>query len=169
MPGSTTSPPASSAAKRRYPPLHQSKNPTIQQSNNPTIHPLWLEADLDLPRISSALALGWNLPTNFPRILLTAQADDAGVRTRAKLDFPEPLPLELEAWNIPTNLIHDPLIGFTAVRGIRPWLKSFKPWQASCSIRPAAEPGLLLGPKRPRPVCIFWQRPRRMPATRCTG
>ena len=51
------------------------------------------------------------------------------MRTRAELDFPEPLPLEMEAWNIPTNLIHDPLIGFAAVRGIRPWLKSFKLWQ----------------------------------------
>jgi hypothetical protein len=34
----------------------------------------------------------------------------------------------MEAWNIPTNVIHDPLIGFSAVRGIRPWLKSFKAW-----------------------------------------
>jgi hypothetical protein len=90
---------------------------------------LWLEAELDLPRLPKALALGWNLPTNFPRCLLTAQADEAGVRTRAKLDFAEPVRLEMEPWNIPTNLIHDPLIGFSAVRGIRPWLMSFKPWQ----------------------------------------
>jgi hypothetical protein len=77
------------------------------------------------------------MPTNFPRILLTAQADDAGVRTRAKLDFPEPLPLELEPWNIPTNLIHDPLIGFAAVRGIRPWLTN---WASSFIIHHSSFP-----------------------------
>ena len=60
---------------------------------------------------------------------LAIAGDDLGVRTRAHLDFPGPVPLEMEAWNIPTNLIHDPLIGFAAVRGIRPWLKPFKPWQ----------------------------------------
>jgi hypothetical protein len=96
---------------------------------NPAATNLWLEADLDLRRISSALALGWNLPATFPKVLLTVGGDDPGVRTRAKLDFAEPLPLEMEAWNIPTNLIHDPLIGFAAVRGIRPWLKLFQPWQ----------------------------------------
>jgi hypothetical protein len=90
---------------------------------------LWLEASLDLPRISSALALDWGLPASFPHVLLTAFGDAVGVRTRAKLEFAEPVPLEMEAWNIPTNFIHDPLIGFGAVRGIRPWLKSFKPWQ----------------------------------------
>jgi hypothetical protein len=89
----------------------------------------WLEADLDLRRISSALALGWNLPGALPKALLTVTGDNQGVRTRAELDFAEPVPLEIEAWNIPTNFIHDPLIGFAAVRGIRPWLKSFKPWQ----------------------------------------
>jgi hypothetical protein len=50
------------------------------------------------------------------------------VRTRAEIEFPEPLKLELDPWIFPTNLIHDPLIGFTAIRGLRPCLKDFKPW-----------------------------------------
>ena len=88
----------------------------------------WLEAALDPPRIDNALALGWDLPADLPKVSLALTGDKQGVRTRANLDFPDPLPLEMEAWNIPTNLIHDPIIGFAAVRGIRPWLKSFKPW-----------------------------------------
>jgi hypothetical protein len=60
--------------------------------------------------------------------LLTVIGDGQDVRTRAELDFPQPLNLELDAWNIPTNLVHDPLIGFTAIRGIRSLLKDFKPW-----------------------------------------
>jgi hypothetical protein len=39
--------------------------------------------------------------------------------------------MELEAWNVPTNLVRDPLIGFMAVRGIRSFLQAFKPWQDS--------------------------------------
>jgi hypothetical protein len=89
----------------------------------------WIEVDLDPQRLASALPFDWNLPGTLPRVFLTVAGDSQGVRTRADLDFPSPLPLELEAWNIPTNLIHDPLVGFAAVRGIRPWLKSFKPWE----------------------------------------
>src|SRR5208282_4258476 len=29
-----------------------------------------------------------------------------------------------EPWRVPTNTIHDPLIGFTAVRGVRSWLSA---------------------------------------------
>ena len=79
--------------------------------------------DAILRRISSALALGWSVPDTLARVFLALGGEQDHVRTQADLDFAEPLPLELEAWNIPTNLIHDPLIGFTAVRGIRPWLR----------------------------------------------
>jgi hypothetical protein len=59
---------------------------------------------------------------------LAVIGDGQDVRTHAELDFPEPLHFELDPWNLPTNLIHDPLIGFTAIRGIRSLLKDFKPW-----------------------------------------
>ena len=54
--------------------------------------------------------------------------DGEYVRTRGQLEFPKPLPFDLEPWNIPTNFIHDPLIGFTALQGIRPWLSSLRFW-----------------------------------------
>jgi hypothetical protein len=68
------------------------------------------------------------LPDNCPKSTFTVIGDGQDVRTHGEFEFPKPLPLELEPWNIPTNLIHNPLVGFTAVRSIRPWLKSFKPW-----------------------------------------
>jgi hypothetical protein len=88
----------------------------------------WLDAALDLRRVATALSLGWQLPTNLPAASITMASAGENVRTLADFDFPSPLHLELEPWNVPTNLIHDPLIGFTAVRGIRPLLKDFKPW-----------------------------------------
>ena len=131
-------------------PPERSDAPTLPRSDATP----WLEADLDLPRLSTALPALFpdsrfasdlsrftfhvsGPPFHVSRLYFTAQADAAGVRTRAKLDFPEPLPLELEPWNIPTNLIHDPLIGFSALRGIRPWLTNLT---SAFSLQPLAFP-----------------------------
>jgi hypothetical protein len=103
----------------------------IQKDGSPVTPPatnFWLDADLDLARVSRAFSLNWPLPSNSPKATLTVIGDGQDVRTHGELEFPRPLPLELEPWNIPTNLIHNPLVGFTAARSIRPWLKSFKPW-----------------------------------------
>ena len=49
-----------------------------------------------------------------------ARANTSG--PAGKLTFAQPLNLPLEPWNIPTNLIRDPLVSFSAVRGVGPWL-----------------------------------------------
>ena len=89
----------------------------------------WLDGQAQLPRVAQAFALKWKLPDNCPKVTMTILGDGQDVRTHGQLHFPRPLPLELEPWNIPTNLVHDPLIGFTALRGFRPWLDAFKPWK----------------------------------------
>lgn len=88
----------------------------------------WVEAGFDLRRVAAALSLGWNLPADWPGISLTVTSDGQNVLTRGNLNFARSLPFELEPWNIPTNLIHDPLVGFTAVRGVSSWLSSLKIW-----------------------------------------
>ncbi len=88
----------------------------------------WLEAALNLQRISSALALGPQPPHDLPKLSLALAGEETNVHARVDLDFPRPLPLEMQPWNLPTNLIHNPLIAFAAVRGFRPWFESFKPW-----------------------------------------
>lgn len=94
----------------------------------------WLETDADLRAFA-----GW-IPfqsvfrpspsglKNLPRITMTLIGDGQNVRTRGELSFSNPIPIELEPWNIPTNLVHDPLIGFMGVRGIRPCLEALKFW-----------------------------------------
>ena len=97
---------------------------------SPTNH--WLEADVDLLKLSGVwpflASFNHQLSTNWPTINFQVLGDGENVRTHAELEFPQPLNFDLDPWNIPTNLIHDPLIGFTAIRGIRPLLKSFKAW-----------------------------------------
>ncbi len=88
----------------------------------------WLYADLDLRRVASALLLGWSLPADLPRMTVGIDGTLQNLRTRGKLNFPFPLPAELGEWNIPTNLMHDPLCSFTAIRGLGPKLATMKFW-----------------------------------------
>jgi hypothetical protein len=88
----------------------------------------WLYADVDLRRVASALLLDWSLPAELPRMTVAIDGDAQNVHTRGQFDFPKPLPAELEPWNIPTNLVHDPVCSFTAIRGLGPWLSSLKTW-----------------------------------------
>lgn len=89
----------------------------------------WCYADFDLRRVASALALDWPLPGGLPKVTVTAIGDRGNVRTVAALNFPQPLPFNLEPWIIPTNLIHEPIVSFTAVQGLTAWLSSLKTWQ----------------------------------------
>ncbi|HVM50482.1 MAG TPA: hypothetical protein VMU04_20825 [Candidatus Acidoferrum sp.] len=87
-----------------------------------------LYADADLHRVASALLLDWSLPADLPRVTVDMRGDGPSVRTRGQFNFPKPLPADLPAWNIPTNLMHEPICSFTAIRGIAPWLASCKSW-----------------------------------------
>ncbi|MDB6065991.1 MAG: hypothetical protein JWR26_2199 [Pedosphaera sp.] len=76
----------------------------------------WLEAWVDFPK----LAPYHPIPTPFklPAMTLTVQGRGEFIRPQIVMQFPQPLGLVLEPWRIPTNTIHNPLISFTAVRGI---------------------------------------------------
>jgi hypothetical protein len=85
----------------------------------------WLDGDANLARFSGWLPIlsSWeNLPV--AHFSLSNRADF--VRTYAVLDFPKPHGWKAEPWQIPTNVIRDPLMDFTAVRGVAPLLEDFK-------------------------------------------
>jgi hypothetical protein len=98
----------------------------------------WFAADIDLRQVGSALALGWNLPSDLPRIALSMTGDGTNVLEHGTADFSAPLALDLQPWNIPTNLIDEQLSSFTLLRGSRPWLASAKAW-TNLPIGPAPE------------------------------
>jgi len=89
----------------------------------------WLMLALDLSRAARALSLNWQFPADWPRISLSVVGDGANVQTRGELNFSTPLGLDLEPWNIPTNFIHDPLVSFTAIRGIKSLVSQSKAWK----------------------------------------
>jgi hypothetical protein len=103
----------------------------LQRDRTPVASPAtnsWLEADLDLRWLASALSIAWSPPEGWPTMSVAVTGDGQSIRTSGKLNFPRPLALELEPWNIPTNLVREPLIGFTAIRGVRSWLAPLKTW-----------------------------------------
>jgi hypothetical protein len=106
--------------------------------DSPAANDYWLDADLDLGRVSRALSLGWSLPEGWPRIAATWTGQGDRIRTTGKLSFANPLDLQLEPWNIPTNLIREPLASFSAVRGVRPWLAGQK-WLQHFQIQPVPD------------------------------
>ncbi len=102
---------------------------------SPAEEDYWLDLDLDLGRVSRALSLGWGLAEGWPRIAATWTGQGDHVRTSGNLTFAKPLDLQLEPWNIPTNLIRQPLVSFTAVRGVRTWLAGLA-WLKRLQVEP---------------------------------
>jgi len=96
----------------------------------------WLGAEVDLGRLAGAFKggqagtpalLSW--PAGLPKLSVTVSGAGGEVRTTGELKFAQPLPFEEVAWNIPTNLIYQRLISFTAIRDFQPWLSSLKAWK----------------------------------------
>jgi hypothetical protein len=76
----------------------------------------WLDLQVDWSRLAShPVALG---PFRLSATRLQVEGRGDYVRPQLVMKFAEPLGLSLKPWQIPTNLIHDPIVGFTAVRGV---------------------------------------------------
>ncbi|MCF7669943.1 MAG: hypothetical protein K9N48_09240, partial [Verrucomicrobia bacterium] len=77
----------------------------------------WCQLFVDMSSAPSCLKIPDYLEDT--RIRLTMENRNGAVRSKIVLDYPAPIEVELEKWNIPENLVRDPLVGFTAVRGFR--------------------------------------------------
>jgi len=83
-----------------------------------------LEIEADCPRLVDWLpSLGIS---KLPPIHLTIAGKGAYLRSEIQLHYSQPVPWVPEPWRIPTNLISDPIISFTAARGIAPLLSQVK-------------------------------------------
>jgi hypothetical protein len=79
--------------------------------------------------LGNTFSLGFDLPEDWPVVSLNVSGDGKSVVTKGVATFAKPLPFTLEPWNVPTNLIHEPLHSFTAVQGLRPWLSEWSTWR----------------------------------------
>ncbi len=60
-------------------------------------------------------------PGNQPYARLTMEGKGANQTSRLSLKFPQALAMSLPPWQVPTNTIKDPVISFTALRGVGGW------------------------------------------------
>lgn len=89
----------------------------------PSLTNSWLDAVVDLHALAPSLGLPKDKP--WPKVELTLRADGENVRSFGTLEFPEDITGPLEPWQVPTNIITEPLTGFSAARGIAPLLGHF--------------------------------------------
>jgi hypothetical protein len=85
----------------------------------------WLTLDVNWPRLAQ-----WHpqlKELGLPETAFEIAADKTDLLVRGKFSFPEKLAIKTDAWRIPTNTMHQPLISFTAARGLVGWLKT-QPW-----------------------------------------
>jgi hypothetical protein len=85
----------------------------------------WLEAWFDWPHLLSR-NLSASLPFKVPTMQLGVGMRDDNIRSKVVFQFPDPLNLTLPEWKFPTNLIHNPIVNFTAARGIAPLLSQIE-------------------------------------------
>jgi hypothetical protein len=80
----------------------------------------WLDVDLNWSRLAQFFP-----PLkifDFPETHLQVTGRDGNFHLNGKFILSQPLPSPLAQWRMPTNTIRQPLVSFTAVRGIAPWL-----------------------------------------------
>ncbi len=79
----------------------------------------------DLGRLAAWLNWGKEAPgpiREWPRAEWTLESRKGRLRTEARLSFTRALDWTTEPWQVPTHLVRDPLVGFTAVQGLDRWL-----------------------------------------------
>ena len=98
-----------------------------------------LDAWVDWPALTAAHPIHFPLlRSSLPKMQVTITNAQDFVRTKMVMQFPKPLPFELEPWQIPTETVRNKIFSFTAVRGIGPWLAEFTPLKL---LSPGAVPG----------------------------
>jgi hypothetical protein len=81
----------------------------------------WIDLTADLNKLGIVLPDSNISISNKLHLVVSPQGD--GLRSEIHLNGDRPYGLQLGNWNVPTNTIRDPLIGFTAVQGIAEWLQ----------------------------------------------
>src|SRR5688572_8914565 len=90
----------------------------------PSLNGAIVDVRADWRRLGEAFPVlaRYTLPPSHIRVTPRGE----GLRTEAKLTYSERLPIKLEPWSIPTNIVTEPIISFTCAQGIRPLLDQFK-------------------------------------------
>jgi hypothetical protein len=98
--------------------VRQSRRPRPVLSNG------WMEVELDVARLRGVLGLSGGVV--WPRVSMSASDRGEDMLWTGRLVFGERVTGSLDPWQVPTNIIREPLIGFGAWRGARPMLEHWE-------------------------------------------
>lgn len=82
----------------------------------------WLEIDINWPGLKNLLPLE-KVPFKLARTEVQISGKGENLRTTARIIYPEKIEWKSEPWRIPKEIIHDPLISFTAAQRVAPFLR----------------------------------------------
>ena len=82
---------------------------------------VWLTVSADVAQLTGPLGLPPG--ADWPELELDWRGDGEHVRVGGRVRFPREVTGQLEVWQVPTNLVSEPLISFSAIRGVRPILQ----------------------------------------------
>jgi hypothetical protein len=91
------------------------------------------DLDINWPRLARWLPELNKL--GLPETAFKVTAQDTNFHITGNFYYSAPLSLNLDTWRFPTNLIHEPFISFTAVRGFASWLQN-QDWLQSFQVVP---------------------------------
>jgi hypothetical protein len=98
----------------------------------------WLSLEVDWPRLAKRFSARFPALSalDIPETRLRVVGRDGNLRLDGKIIAGEPFAFTLDSWRMPTNTIHQPVISFTALRGLAPWLQR-QAWAQPYLISPA--------------------------------
>jgi hypothetical protein len=88
----------------------------------------WLELSGNLSRVASAVGIAPDICSNLPQVSFAVLSDPRYILTHGEITLAGNQSVQLDTWNIPTNLIDGDLTSFTAVRGLSSWLAASEVW-----------------------------------------
>ena len=101
----------------------------IMHQGAPATSTNWLDVYVDLNRAARVFSFSTKTNVELPRVQLAVTGDGSHVITDGRLMFSNALPVSAKVWQVPTNLIHEPLLSFTSVRGVESVIASSQLWK----------------------------------------
>lgn len=85
----------------------------------------WFEMDWDWTKLPPAWVPAWLAcctPDQSPLASMSISGSGGYLRTRMQLRYPQDFARPIQPWVVPTNIINDPVVSFTAAQAFNPWL-----------------------------------------------
>jgi hypothetical protein len=88
----------------------------------PALKETWLQADVNWPRLAAWVPLE-SCPFKLARTTLDVTSGHGRFHLTGFITYPGPVLWEAAPWRFPKDMVHEPLVSFTAGRDVAPFLK----------------------------------------------